>query len=128
MKNTTEEPNENKTYWNHCFYLNNNSIQQNSNEQQITTSNFEPPWILQYYQDKGYMAISRKDFKLGDVICNEFPITYTKAWHPFNDKEKETIEQEIQSLLKGKLITYTYTELCTAYICHMTNLLIICSI
>ena len=89
-----------KTYWGHCFIP--NSISSNNTTIPDTTMiHFEIPWKLQYYHDKGYIAISTSSFKLGDMICSEFPITYTKAWHPFTEQEKETIEKEIQLLSKG---------------------------
>lgn len=63
--------------------------------------NSTPPWELKWVPNRGYIAISTRSFNAGDLICYEYPTTWTKAWHPFTQSEKDKIEEEIQMLSIG---------------------------
>ena len=61
------------------------------------------PWRLEWKESSGYIAISTRAFQAGDLICAETPTTSTKSWHPFTEAEKNSIEDEVQLLPKGRI-------------------------
>ena len=65
------------------------------------------PWHLKSSKEAGCFAISNREFKRGDLILTERPTTWTKAWHPFSDKEKEQIEKDVDCLPPSKSIVIT---------------------
>jgi hypothetical protein len=75
------------------------------------------PWQISWRQNRGFIAIASKSFKAGDLICAEYPTTWTKAWHPFSQEDRDRIEGEIQLLNEGNTFSYLY-------LCHIpANLL-----
>ena len=85
LNSLSVEDTEEKMYWGRCSCAN--------------TGDY--PWKLSWCEKGGYIAISTKAFKAGDLICAEVPATYTNAWHPFAEAEKNTIEEEIKQLSEG---------------------------
>jgi hypothetical protein len=63
-----------------------------------------PPWTLVWRKESGYSAVSSQAFKAGDRILLEQPTTWTEAWHPFTEYDKQRIESEVSQLSPGKLL------------------------
>jgi hypothetical protein len=57
-----------KTYWKHCKY-----------------EGDEPPWELKFMRDRGYIAIAKREFACGDIICIEKPIFWILSHSPTQD-------------------------------------------
>lgn len=82
-------------------------VQQQSGE--VTTywsksdfgGNAQPPWTLTWRKECGYGAISARAFKAGERILLERPTTWTAAWHPFTEEDKQRIGREIAQLSPG---------------------------
>ena len=69
----------------------------------------EPPWTLRWCDESGFSAISSKELKLGDLIVQEYPTTWTPAWHPFTQADIIRIEEDIELLPTGdKVVTCLY--------------------
>jgi hypothetical protein len=79
-----------ETYWGHCTAA--------DGIQRISRDN--APWRIEYQENKGYRAIANRNFKLGEVICREKPVTWCHGWHPFTEDQISEIKLQIDELDK----------------------------
>jgi hypothetical protein len=56
------------------------------------------PWTLKYVEGKGFAAFATKAYKVGEIVCTEFPVVWIHGHHPFNESQIAEIHEKVNFL------------------------------